>query len=241
MTGAGVRVGAPSPFRSRAPGPTSRSTPSRRRRTPRARSRRFERTAVAPSRSSARPRGCARCRAARGRRGAAAGAHRRVGEQRRAVRAGELRGDLARVFGSAVGGQRARALLAHPGRRSPDASARRRGRGQCARHRRGGDPLAPLLRLLHDEGGDGGADPVLGARARPRDSGERRRAGHGVAAGVRRPAELEALRARIPQQRFGTPEDIAQAVLFLLAGPTFITGQVLAVDGGRSLGSAAGR
>jgi NAD(P)-dependent dehydrogenase (short-subunit alcohol dehydrogenase family) len=50
-------------------------------------------------------------------------------------------------------------------------------------------------------------------------------------------AELDVLRARIPQQRFGSPEDVAQAVLFLLAGPSFITGQVLAVDGGRSLGS----
>jgi pteridine reductase len=50
------------------------------------------------------------------------------------------------------------------------------------------------------------------------------------------PEVLEALRARIPQQRFGSPEDIARTVLFLLTGPSFITGQILAVDGGRSLG-----
>jgi NAD(P)-dependent dehydrogenase (short-subunit alcohol dehydrogenase family) len=49
-------------------------------------------------------------------------------------------------------------------------------------------------------------------------------------------ADVEALQERVPQRRFGTPEDIARAVLFLLAGPTFITGQVLAVDGGLSLG-----
>jgi len=46
---------------------------------------------------------------------------------------------------------------------------------------------------------------------------------------------VEQLRARIPQQRFGTPEEIAETVAFLLAGPRFITGQILAVDGGRSL------
>lgn len=38
----------------------------------------------------------------------------------------------------------------------------------------------------------------------------------------------------VPLQRIGTPEDIAQAVLFLASAP-YITGQILAVDGGRSL------
>ncbi len=47
--------------------------------------------------------------------------------------------------------------------------------------------------------------------------------------------ELDALRARIPQQRVGSPADIVQAVLFFLTGSTFITGQILAVDGGRSI------
>jgi NAD(P)-dependent dehydrogenase (short-subunit alcohol dehydrogenase family) len=41
--------------------------------------------------------------------------------------------------------------------------------------------------------------------------------------------------ARTPMQRNGTPEDVAQAVLFFAAGPAFITGQVLAVDGGLGL------
>ncbi len=38
---------------------------------------------------------------------------------------------------------------------------------------------------------------------------------------------------RIPLARPGTPEDVAQAVLFL-AGPTsaYITGQVINIDGG---------
>jgi 3-oxoacyl-[acyl-carrier protein] reductase/pteridine reductase len=38
--------------------------------------------------------------------------------------------------------------------------------------------------------------------------------------------------AKTPMQRNGTAEDVAQAVLFFAAGPSFITGQVLAVDGG---------
>jgi NAD(P)-dependent dehydrogenase (short-subunit alcohol dehydrogenase family) len=40
-----------------------------------------------------------------------------------------------------------------------------------------------------------------------------------------------------PLQRVGSPEDVAQAVLFF-AGAEFVTGQILAVDGGRLLGPA---
>jgi pteridine reductase len=42
------------------------------------------------------------------------------------------------------------------------------------------------------------------------------------------------LAKRIPLGRIGTPEDAARAVLFLAREP-FITGQILTVDGGRSL------
>lgn len=38
----------------------------------------------------------------------------------------------------------------------------------------------------------------------------------------------------VPLQSIGTPDDIAQAVLFLVNAP-YITGQIIAVDGGRSL------
>jgi pteridine reductase len=48
--------------------------------------------------------------------------------------------------------------------------------------------------------------------------------------------EREALRQKIPLQRFGHPEDVAETVRFLLTGPDFITGQVVAVDGGRLRG-----
>tara|TARA_R110002126_G_scaffold15185_6_gene62494 strand:- start:4456 stop:5208 length:753 start_codon:yes stop_codon:yes gene_type:complete len=42
---------------------------------------------------------------------------------------------------------------------------------------------------------------------------------------------------QIPLQRTGTPDDIANTVLFLLQSP-YISGQIIAVDGGRSLGAA---
>ena len=41
--------------------------------------------------------------------------------------------------------------------------------------------------------------------------------------------------ARTPMRRNGTADDVAQAVLFFVTGPTFITGQILAVDGGLGL------
>ncbi len=64
---------------------------------------------------------------------------------------------------------------------------------------------------------------------------------NGVAPGTVLPPEdlgpqvLESLRQKIPQQRFGSPEDVASVVHYFLTGPRFITGQILAVDGGRSL------
>lgn len=49
----------------------------------------------------------------------------------------------------------------------------------------------------------------------------------------------EALQARVTDRtllkRSGTPQDIARTVLFLLAGAPYVTGQILAVDGGRSV------
>jgi NAD(P)-dependent dehydrogenase (short-subunit alcohol dehydrogenase family) len=41
--------------------------------------------------------------------------------------------------------------------------------------------------------------------------------------------------ARTPMKRNGTADDVAQAVLFFATGPTFITGQILTVDGGLGL------
>ena len=48
------------------------------------------------------------------------------------------------------------------------------------------------------------------------------------------PAERERVVATTPLGRTGTPEDIAQAVHFLACAP-YVTGQILAVDGGRSI------
>jgi pteridine reductase len=41
---------------------------------------------------------------------------------------------------------------------------------------------------------------------------------------------------QIPMGRTGTPEDVAACVLFLLRDAPYITGQIIAVDGGRSIG-----
>jgi pteridine reductase len=41
---------------------------------------------------------------------------------------------------------------------------------------------------------------------------------------------------QIPLERSGTPADLARAVLFFAAEAPFVTGQILAVDGGRSVG-----
>jgi pteridine reductase len=50
------------------------------------------------------------------------------------------------------------------------------------------------------------------------------------------PERLELLRERTPLRALGTPQDVVQAVLYL-ADASFVTGQVLAVDGGRLLGA----
>ncbi|HUQ24180.1 MAG TPA: pteridine reductase [Burkholderiales bacterium] len=48
------------------------------------------------------------------------------------------------------------------------------------------------------------------------------------------PAERQRVVATTPLARTGTPDDIAQAVHFLACAP-YVTGQILAVDGGRSI------
>ena len=47
-------------------------------------------------------------------------------------------------------------------------------------------------------------------------------------------AERARILATTPLKRTGSPQDIAQAVLFLACAP-YVTGQILAVDGGRSI------
>ena len=44
-----------------------------------------------------------------------------------------------------------------------------------------------------------------------------------------------ALLARTPLSRTGTPEEIAEAVRWLLRDASYVTGQVMRVDGGRML------
>lgn len=47
--------------------------------------------------------------------------------------------------------------------------------------------------------------------------------------------ERRAVLEKIPLGRIGEAGDVAKAVLFLASGATFVTGQILAVDGGRSI------
>lgn len=47
--------------------------------------------------------------------------------------------------------------------------------------------------------------------------------------------EVERLARRVPLRRIGSAEDVAETVVFLCAGPSFLTGQVIRVDGGRSI------
>lgn len=47
--------------------------------------------------------------------------------------------------------------------------------------------------------------------------------------------EWQHLQGKIPMGRWGRPKEVAEAVLFLLLGSTYITGQLLCVDGGWSL------
>ncbi|MFC4765664.1 pteridine reductase [Dyella koreensis] len=47
--------------------------------------------------------------------------------------------------------------------------------------------------------------------------------------------DQQAMLARTPLQRAGSPHDVAGAVLWLLRDATFVTGQIIRIDGGRSL------
>jgi pteridine reductase len=50
------------------------------------------------------------------------------------------------------------------------------------------------------------------------------------------PALKDEILARTPLARAGTPDDVARAALFFAAEAPYVTGQILAVDGGRSVG-----
>src|SRR5207247_3068238 len=49
------------------------------------------------------------------------------------------------------------------------------------------------------------------------------------------PQEREKYLKRVPLARPGTPQDVAEAVHFLVTSGTYITGQVIRLDGGRSI------
>ncbi|MCG8407341.1 MAG: SDR family NAD(P)-dependent oxidoreductase [Phycisphaerales bacterium] len=47
--------------------------------------------------------------------------------------------------------------------------------------------------------------------------------------------EIKAVTRHIPAMRWGTPENVASAVRFLVTGASYMTGTILNVDGGRSI------
>lgn len=62
-----------------------------------------------------------------------------------------------------------------------------------------------------------------------------------MSAAVRNMAGEDNLKKLIPLKRLGTPEDIAAVVVFLCSpAAAYITGQVITVDGGLSLGAVSG-
>ena len=46
------------------------------------------------------------------------------------------------------------------------------------------------------------------------------------------PEDMEALKAEIPADRLGTPEEVASLVFQTANAPGFLTGQVITMDGG---------
>jgi pteridine reductase len=46
----------------------------------------------------------------------------------------------------------------------------------------------------------------------------------------------EAILGQVPLARAGNPDDIAGCVLYLVRDASYVTGQIIAVDGGRSIG-----
>ena len=54
------------------------------------------------------------------------------------------------------------------------------------------------------------------------------------------PQQLEAIQKSSVLKRIGTPDDVNRAVLYLLEGTDFVTGEVFRIDGGRFLGNTEG-
>jgi pteridine reductase len=49
-----------------------------------------------------------------------------------------------------------------------------------------------------------------------------------------RPATAKIIE-NVPAQRWSKPEEVAEAIVFLLSGPAYITGEIIHLDGGRHL------
>ena len=98
-------------------------------------------------------------------------------------------------------------------------------------------PAAALHGVLRRQGRAAHAHAFAGQGAGARDARQWHRAR--TRAVARRPGRRRSMRAKIIERtilkRMGTPADIARTALFFAAHAPFITGQILAVDGGRSV------
>ena len=130
----------------------------------------------------------------------------------------------------------------HPGRRALDALERRRRRGQ---HRLSAGPhLQPgLYPYTASKAGVRGLTSALSVALAPHAIRVNAVAPGWCATSMNKiaadPAAIEKRLGLIPMHRIGQPEEIADAVFFL-ASPqaSYITGQTITVDGGRTLGAA---
>ena len=118
------------------------------------------------------------------------------------------------------------------------AAARQPRRGHQHRRHPRHAAAARSRRLQHRQSRAHHADARAGTRTGAGGARQRHRPRRGTLAGERhrRGAQGSASSSRPPLQRPGSPADIARTVLFFAADAPFVTGQILAVDGGRSIG-----
>ena len=123
--------------------------------------------------------------------------------------------------------QAANAVMQGQGRRVDHHGRQRQRQPAVAGHgrlRRGQGRPAPPGHQPRDRVGARGQDQLRRARLRGHRGGRR---------AVRRPAAVAAVAATVPLRRMATPDDVAQACLFLASpGAAYVSGTCLTVHGG---------
>ena len=140
--------------------------------------------------------------------------------------------------GRRMAAQRPSPVPAHPRGGPRDGGAGRRRGGERARHRRRARTLALLCRVLHDQGRAAHADRGARARARAARPGERGGARDGASSRVARsPTSASSSGHAFPWSASDVRRTSPRPSDSWSPGPDFITGQVIAVDGGRVRGT----